>query len=126
MQLYRVIIPVVVLETAVNFYSLVFDQQGIRVSEGRHYFNLDGVIIALYNPIDDGDLIKTQWSFNENQYLYFAVNDIELIYERLRKMNRLKKDEVITLMPWGERLFYATDPFGYPLCFVDKTALFLG
>jgi predicted enzyme related to lactoylglutathione lyase len=29
-------------------------------------------------------------------------------------------------MPWGERLFYAHDPFGNPLSFVDDRTLFTG
>jgi len=28
--------------------------------------------------------------------------------------------------PWGERSFYAHDPFGNPLCFVDATTIFTG
>jgi hypothetical protein len=28
--------------------------------------------------------------------------------------------------PWGERCFYAFDPFGNGLCFVDETTLFTG
>jgi len=28
--------------------------------------------------------------------------------------------------PWGERSFYAVDPFGNPLCFVDQKTLFTG
>jgi hypothetical protein len=27
---------------------------------------------------------------------------------------------------WGERSFYAHDPFGNPLCFVDASAVFRG
>jgi hypothetical protein len=29
-------------------------------------------------------------------------------------------------MPWGERLFYAKDPSGNPICFVDEGTLFTG
>ena len=28
--------------------------------------------------------------------------------------------------PWGERSFYAFDPFGNGLCFVDETTVFTG
>jgi hypothetical protein len=30
----------------------------------------------------------------------------------------------IEIRPWGERSFYATDPFGKPICFVDSMTLF--
>ena len=28
--------------------------------------------------------------------------------------------------PWGERSFYATDPFGNKICFVDRATMFTG
>lgn len=28
--------------------------------------------------------------------------------------------------PWGERSSYAVDPFGNPLCFVDRATVFTG
>jgi hypothetical protein len=28
--------------------------------------------------------------------------------------------------PWGERSFYASDPFGNPLCFVSRESVFTG
>ena len=30
------------------------------------------------------------------------------------------------IMPWGERLFYARDPFGNPIAFVDEHRTFTG
>jgi uncharacterized glyoxalase superfamily protein PhnB len=35
-------------------------------------------------------------------------------------------DADIETMPWGERLFYARDPFGSRLSFVDESTLFMG
>jgi hypothetical protein len=32
----------------------------------------------------------------------------------------------IALRPWGERSFYAKDPFGNPICFVDEQTVFTG
>ena len=32
----------------------------------------------------------------------------------------------IVVRPWGERSFYAADPFGNGLCFVDEKTLFTG
>jgi len=39
-RLYRIILPVNNIDKAENFYSEILDQKGIRVSPGRHYFNL--------------------------------------------------------------------------------------
>jgi hypothetical protein len=35
-------------------------------------------------------------------------------------------DQGIDTMPWGERLFYARDPFSSRICFVDERTLFTG
>ena len=35
-------------------------------------------------------------------------------------------DSGIRTMPWGERTFYARDPFGSRICFVDESTLFEG
>jgi hypothetical protein len=32
----------------------------------------------------------------------------------------------VALRPWGERSFYADDPFGNPLCLVDAGTVFSG
>jgi hypothetical protein len=32
----------------------------------------------------------------------------------------------IAQRPWGERSFYAADPFGNPLCFVARDSVFTG
>jgi hypothetical protein len=29
-------------------------------------------------------------------------------------------------MPWGERMFWASDPFGNPISFVDERTVFTG
>jgi len=32
----------------------------------------------------------------------------------------------IETMPWGERIFYARDPGGTPIAFVDQSTVFTG
>ena len=54
-RLYRIILPVKNIDKAENFYSRILNQKGIRVSPGRHYFNLGGTILACYDPKADGD-----------------------------------------------------------------------
>ena len=126
MKLYRIIFPVNNIEKATEFYSGIFGIPGKRVSPGRHYFNLGGTILACYDPVADGDGIKQQWVFHENQYIYVSVANLESVHQKIKKSNARHVDSKIEKMPWGERLFYAIDPFGNPICFVDEKTLFLG
>ena len=122
-RLYRIILPVADIERAANFYSGVFRNPGERFSPGRHYFDCGGTILACYDPVADGDGGKDSWHFHPKQYLYFAVPDLKAILGFLQATGGTV-DEGIATMPWGERLFYARDPFGNPICFVDDRTLF--
>lgn len=122
-RLYRVILPVGDIEKAVGFYEELFEQPGMRVSPGRHYFDLGGTILACYDPHTDGDELGEGWKFHENQYVYIAVDYLAEIYSKLKP--ELIESE-IEKMPWGETLFYARDPFGNPICFVEEDSIFLG
>ncbi len=123
--LYRVIHPVGDIERAARFYSQVFGGPGERVSPGRHYFRCGGTVLACYDPVADGDDPGEGWRHHAHQYLYFAVPDLEAVCERVREAGgRIERE--IESMPWGERLFYARDPFDNPICFVDERTLFVG
>ena len=61
------------------------------------------------------------------------LGDAEALGERARALGCLSKDDVhaerageIVTRPWGERSFYADDPWGNGLCFVDEKTLFTG
>ncbi len=124
-HLYRVILPVKDLEAAASFYSRVFRTPGERVSPGRHYFDCGGTILACYDPAADGDDVGDGWHHHTNQYLYFSVPDLEDVIVRVREAGgKIRLD--IDTMPWGERMFYASDPFGNPISFVDESTLFTG
>lgn len=126
MKLYRIIFPVTDIEKAAEFYSGIFGMPGKQVSPGRHYFNLGGTILACYDPIADGDEIKQRWAFHENQYIYIATDNLETVHQKFIGSNSMHVDKSIETMPWGERLFYANDPFGNPICFVDSKTIFTG
>lgn len=126
MKLYRIIYPVNDIEKAASFYSRILDSQGIRVSPGRHYFDLGGTILACYDPIKDGDDINAEWSFNPNQYIYISTTRLEEIYQLIVDDDCATVDSEIETMPWGESLFYAKDPSGNPLSFVDAETVFTG
>lgn len=126
MKLYRVILPVGNIDEAEKFYSSILQQHGVRVSPGRHYFDLEGTILACYDPKADGDDDRPDWRLHFNQYIYIAVDDLQAVFEAARRSNPEQIDDGITLMPWGERLFYLRDPWRNPVCFVDRTTVFLG
>lgn len=123
--LYRVILPVSDIDRAADFYSAVLGEPGKRVSPGRHYFRCGQTILACYEPAADGDNQPDGWRFHPHQYLYFAVSDLQTVRARLLDAGGLI-DAEIEVMPWGERAFYARDPFGGRICFVDEHTLFTG
>ncbi|WP_222983282.1 VOC family protein [Flagellimonas meishanensis] len=123
-KLYRIIFPVADIEKAAAFYSQVLAEKGIRVSPGRHYFDIGGTILACYDPKSDGDA-QTEWKFHENQYIYISVPDLQGVHNKMGNLGCQFLGE-IEHMPWGETLFYANDPFGNPICFVDAKTVFTG
>jgi predicted enzyme related to lactoylglutathione lyase len=130
-RLYRVIVPVADIERAAKFYGELLGIEGQRVSGGRHYLDCGGVILALYQPAGDGDERKV---LPLPEHVYFAVADLEAVYERAKKLGGLSEEigdgklpmGAIAVRPWRERSFYMRDPFGSPLCFVDEKTLFTG
>ncbi|HKQ60972.1 MAG TPA: VOC family protein [Candidatus Polarisedimenticolaceae bacterium] len=130
-KLFRVIVPVTDIERASRFYADVLGDAGRRISGGRHYFDCDGTILACLDPRADGD--STPHTPNP-EWLYFAVDDIAATHAACARAGaQLEPGEVhggtagaVALRPWGERSFYARDPFGNKLCFVDRATLFTG
>ena len=120
-RLFRVILPVSDIEAAASFYAEVLGMSGDRVSPGRHYFSCDGTILACYEAVADGDADPVR---PNPQHIYFSVDDLDATHERVRRQG-VGDITPIEARHWGERSFYATDPFGNPICFVDSTTLFL-
>lgn len=123
--LYRVIQPVSSIEAATRFYSSVLQAAGQRVSPGRHYFACGATILACYDPSADGDDLGRGWHHHANQYVYFGTPDLEKVLELVRAAGGTIDGHIET-MPWGERMFYAKDPFGNPISFVDQETVFMG
>ncbi len=130
-RLFRVILPVSDIERAARFYAVVLGLPGERVSPGRHYFDCGGTILACFDPQADGDGYDPKPNPEE---FYFSVDDLEATYAAAAKAGAtLRKGDVhgdpagkIATRPWGERSFYAQDPFGNKICFVDRSTLFTG
>ena len=131
-HLYRVILPVSDIDAAASFYQTVLGGEGKRVSPGRHYFECEGVILACFDPKADGDGYEAK---PNPEPLYFAVDNLEGTFEGCQRAGARFVDTVvpgvgpmgrIAERPWGERSFYASDPFGNKLCFVSKDSVFTG
>jgi len=122
-KLFRVIIPVTGIDAAATFYSHLLGISGQRVSMGRHYFDCGGTILACFDPrVEDHD----RDAVPNPDHIYFAVDNLEEIYERAKTAGCRKLEDQIKTRPWMERSFYATDPFGNPICFVDVKTKFIG
>ena len=124
-RLYRVIVPVRGIDAAASFYARLFEIEGQRVSPGRHYFDLGGTILAVYDPEADGDP-AAEWKHHPNQYIYIGVDDVDAAFGRVAELGGTLISDRVETMPWGERLFYARDPSGNPISIVDAETLFLG
>ena len=130
-KLFRVIVPVGDIEQAAKFYAAVLDAPGMRVSPGRHYFDCGGTILACFDPQADGDAYAPT---PNAEWMYFAVDDIEKTYSACRAAGgKPAAGDVhgdpagaVHRRPWGERSFYAEDPWGNRLCFVDAATVFRG
>lgn len=124
-KLYRVIQPVSDIEVAAQFYSAVFATPGERVSAGRHYFDCGDTILACYDPVADGDDAEDGWRHHPSQFLYFAVADLDSTCKAVEDAGG-EITAAIETMPWGEKIFYARDPSGNPISFVDESTVFTG
>ncbi len=129
-KLFRVALQVGDLGQASAFYGKLLDDPGIPIPRGsRHYFDCGGVILALVD-VTKGAGEKPQPT---PDYIYFAVSNLEEIFERAKDLNCLARDRfhdqeagAIVKRPWGELSFYVEDPWGNGLCFVDEKTLFTG
>jgi catechol 2,3-dioxygenase-like lactoylglutathione lyase family enzyme len=131
-SLFRVIVPVNDIEAAAAFYRRVLGQPGQRVSPGRHYFDCEGTILACFDPKADGDGYDAR---PLPEPIYIAVEHLESTFIVARDAGAVFSDQVVPEVgplgsiahrPWGEQSFYASDPFGNPLCFVSKGSEFTG
>jgi len=128
-KIYRVILQVSDMEKAAKFYSTLLGANGRSIHASRYYFDCGPVILALVDPSTVGEGKAKP----NADYFYYSVKDLEAVHRRARELGCLSTEMVhdakageIVKRPWGERSFYALDPFGNRLCFVDEGTLFTG
>ena len=128
-KLYRVILQVSDLDKGFEFYSTLLGTEGRRIRGGfRHYFDCGDVILALVDPSADDEEARPN-----PDNIYFSVSDLETMHAHASELKCLSTEDVhddpageIVKRPWGERSFYAFDPFGNPICFVEESTVFTG
>ncbi len=125
-KLFRIILPVGDIERAAVVYGEILGVGGERVSPGRHYFRCGETVLACYDSAADGDGACEPCRYQPNQFIYFSVADLEATHAAAKRRGFAIHDEGIATMPWGERMFWADDPFGNPVSFVEAGTEFMG
>lgn len=119
-RLFRVILQVGDVDRAAAFYERLLGTPGTRVSEGRHYFDCGGTILACFDSQREDDVAAQP----NPDHVYVAVDDLEAARGRAREAG--VEPGPIETQPWGETSFYLRDPWGNPLCFVQAGTEFTG
>ena len=127
-QFFRLNIEVGDLEKAHDFYTKLLGIQGRKQPGARVYFDAGPVILQVVDTSSSGNAPHTA-----AKALYFTVQDLEAAFARAKELGCLSQETVhdapgggIVVRPWGERSFYALDPWGNPLCFVEEGTVYAG
>ena len=124
---FRLNIEVGDIERAAEFYSELLGIDGGKQAGSRCYFAAGPVTLQVVDTSQYGG------PHTAAKALYFTVNDLDAIFERAVTLGCLSQEDVhgsvggeISVRPWGERSFYADDPWGNPLCFVEAGTVYPG
>jgi len=124
---FRLNIEVGNLDEAEKFYGELFGVEGRRQRGSRIYFNAGPVALQVVDVSIGGIPHPAA------KALYFTVQDLDAIHARAKSLDALSTELVhgepggeIAVRPWGERSFYAEDPWGNPLCFVQQDTTYSG
>jgi predicted enzyme related to lactoylglutathione lyase len=126
-QFFRLSVEVANLEQAIHFYSTLLGVQGRKQPGARCYFECGPVTLSVLDVSSSGS------PHSAAKALYFTVKNLEAAFERAKELGCLSQESVhdapgggIVVRPWGERSFYAEDPWGNPLCFVEEGTVYTG
>ncbi len=126
-QFFRLNIEVGNLEEAIQFYTKLLDIQGRKQPGARVYFEAGPVTLQVVDVSSAGKPHPAA------KALYFTVKDLDAAFERAKALGCLSRESVhdapgggIVVRPWGERSFYALDPWSNPLCFVEEGTVYTG
>jgi predicted enzyme related to lactoylglutathione lyase len=126
-NLFRINVEVGNLDEAADFYGKLFGIAGRKQAGSRCYFTCGAVTLQVL------DVSRSGTPHPAAKALYFTVRNLDAVFDRAKALNCLSKEVVhgesggaITVRPWGERSFYAEDPWENPLCFVEEGTIYPG
>jgi catechol 2,3-dioxygenase-like lactoylglutathione lyase family enzyme len=126
-QFFRLNIEVGNLDHAEDFYSRLLGIKGFRQPGSRVYFECGPVTLQVL------DVSARSTPHAAAKALYFTVKNLESVFDRAKTLACVSPETVhddpaggILVRPWGERSFYAVDPWGNPLCFIEEGTVYTG
>ena len=126
-QFFRLNVEVGNLDAAIKFYTTLLDIQGRKQPGSRVYFEAGPVTLQVVDVSSAGKPHPAA------KALYFTVKDLDAAFTRAKGLGCLSRESVhdapgggIVVRPWGERSFYAEDPWSNPLCFVEEGTVYTG
>jgi len=126
-QFFRLNVEVSDLDAAISFYTNLLGIQGRKQPGHRCYFECGPVTLQVLDVSSSGQPHPAA------KALYFTVENLEATFDRAKALSCLSREDVhdapaggIRVRPWGERSFYAEDPWGNLLCFVEEGTVYTG
>ena len=123
-RLFRLNVETGDIEEAARFYSELLGREGRPQAGMRCYFAAGPVTLQV---------VQVEAPHPAAKALYFAVADLDEVHQRAAGLGCLDGGSVHgkpagepVVRPWGERSFYAADPWGNPLCFVEEGTIYAG
>jgi catechol-2,3-dioxygenase len=123
-RLFRLNVEVGDLDRAAAFYGELLGLEARPQMGARVYLRAGAVTLQI---------VQVPAPHAAAKALYFAVADLDAVHARAAALACLSGEHVHgtpagdpVVRPWGERSFYADDPWGNPLCFVDEGTIYAG
>ena len=124
MRLFRLNVEVGDVAQAQAFYEALLGREARPDRGSRFYIDAGAVTLQV---------VQVPTPHTAAKALYFAVDDLDAVHARARGLGCLSGETVHgepggepRVRPWGERSFYAQDPAGNPLCFVEAGTIYAG
>src|SRR5262245_18137609 len=122
--LFRINVEVANVQRAAKEWGELLGADGRPQAGSRVYFTAGAVTLQVVECDPPHPAAKA---------LYFLVDELEPVHARAQKLGWLSRMDVhgepggkISVRPWGERSFYAEDPWGNPICFVQSGTVYPG
>jgi catechol 2,3-dioxygenase-like lactoylglutathione lyase family enzyme len=126
-QFFRLSVEVGNLDAGIEFYTTLLGFAGRKQPGSRCYYECGPVTLSVL------DVSRSGAPHPAAKALYFTVKNLGAAFERAKALGCLSQEDVhdapgggIVVRPWGERSFYAVDPWKNPLCFVEEGTVYTG